>query len=33
MATHDQRVMKYARRIVRMLDGRIVEDEESEPAR
>jgi putative ABC transport system ATP-binding protein len=31
MATHDQRVMKYARRVVRMLDGRIVEDEESEP--
>ncbi len=26
IATHDQRVMKYARRIVRMLDGRIVED-------
>jgi putative ABC transport system ATP-binding protein len=33
MATHDQRVMKYGRRVVRMLDGRIVEDEESEPAR
>jgi putative ABC transport system ATP-binding protein len=33
MATHDQRVMKYARRVVRMLDGRIVEDEEPEPAR
>jgi len=26
IATHDQRVMAYARRIVRMLDGRIVED-------
>jgi putative ABC transport system ATP-binding protein len=26
IATHDQRVMGYARRIVRMLDGRIVED-------
>jgi putative ABC transport system ATP-binding protein len=27
IATHDQRVMEYARRIVRMLDGRIVADE------
>jgi len=27
IATHDQRVMGYARRIVRMLDGRIVADE------
>ena len=26
IATHDQRVMAYARRLVRMLDGRIVED-------
>ena len=26
IATHDKRVMSYARRIVRMLDGRIVED-------
>lgn len=26
IATHDQRVMDYARRIIRMLDGRIVED-------
>jgi len=26
IATHDQRVMSYARRTVRMLDGRIVED-------
>jgi len=26
IATHDQRVMGYARRLVRMLDGRIVED-------
>ena len=32
IATHDQRVMKYARRIVRMLDGRIVEDTEQEAA-
>jgi putative ABC transport system ATP-binding protein len=26
IATHDQRVMAYARRLIRMLDGRIVED-------
>jgi putative ABC transport system ATP-binding protein len=26
LATHDQRVMSYARRLIRMLDGRIVED-------
>ena len=26
IATHDQRVMAYAKRIVRMLDGKIVED-------
>lgn len=26
IATHDQRVMAYARRLVRMLDGRIVDD-------
>ena len=26
IATHDQRVMAYARRIVRMLDGKVVED-------
>jgi len=26
IATHDQRVMSYARRTVSMLDGRIVED-------
>jgi putative ABC transport system ATP-binding protein len=26
IATHDQRVMGYAKRLVRMLDGRIVED-------
>jgi putative ABC transport system ATP-binding protein len=32
IATHDQRVMGYARRIVRMLDGRIVEDTEQEAA-
>ena len=28
IATHDQRVMRYAKRLVRMLDGRIVEDTE-----
>jgi putative ABC transport system ATP-binding protein len=32
MATHDQRVMKFARRIVRMLDGRIVDGAEPEAA-
>jgi putative ABC transport system ATP-binding protein len=32
IATHDQRVMGYARRIVRMLDGRIVDDTEQEAA-
>lgn len=26
IATHDQRVMRYAKRLVRMLDGRIVDD-------
>ena len=26
IATHDQRVMGYAKRLIRMLDGRIVED-------
>jgi putative ABC transport system ATP-binding protein len=26
IATHDERVMQYARRLVRMLDGRIVDD-------
>ena len=26
IATHDQGVMRYAKRLVRMLDGRIVED-------
>jgi putative ABC transport system ATP-binding protein len=32
IATHDQRIMGYARRLVRMLDGRIVEDTEQEAA-
>ncbi len=26
IATHDKRVMSYAKRLIRMLDGRIVED-------
>jgi putative ABC transport system ATP-binding protein len=32
IATHDARVMAYARRIVHMLDGRIVDDERKAPA-
>jgi len=32
IATHDQRVMGYAKRIVRMLDGRIVDDIEQHAA-
>lgn len=32
MATHDQRVMAYAKRLVRMLDGRIVDDIEQNAA-
>ncbi len=32
IATHDQRVMRYAKRLVRMLDGRIVEDIEQDAA-
>jgi putative ABC transport system ATP-binding protein len=32
IATHDQRVMSYVRRIVKMLDGRIVEDTRKEAA-
>jgi putative ABC transport system ATP-binding protein len=30
IATHDQRVMRYARRLIKMLDGRIVEDIEQQ---
>jgi putative ABC transport system ATP-binding protein len=26
IATHDQRVMAYAKRLIKMLDGRIVDD-------
>jgi putative ABC transport system ATP-binding protein len=32
IATHDQRVMRYARRVIRMLDGRIVGDDRREAA-
>jgi putative ABC transport system ATP-binding protein len=32
IATHDRRVMRYAKRLVRMLDGRIVEDTEQDAA-
>jgi len=32
IATHDQRVMGYAKRVIRMLDGRIVGDEQQEAA-
>lgn len=32
IATHDTRVMAYCRRLVRMVDGRIVSDELQEPA-
>lgn len=32
IATHDQRVMSYAKRLVRMLDGRIVDDIEQNAA-
>ena len=32
IATHDQRVMGYAKRVIRMLDGKIVADEQKEAA-
>ena len=32
IATHDQRVMRYAKRLVRMLDGRIVDDVDQDAA-
>jgi putative ABC transport system ATP-binding protein len=32
IATHDQRVMSYARRLVRMLDGKIVDDIQQQAA-
>ena len=31
IATHDTRVMGYARRLIKMQDGRIVSDEAQEP--
>jgi putative ABC transport system ATP-binding protein len=32
IATHDQRVQRYAKRLVRMRDGRIVDDIEQDAA-
>jgi len=32
IATHDQRVMRYAKRVVHMLDGKVVEDERRDAA-
>ncbi|MEM9208660.1 MAG: ATP-binding cassette domain-containing protein [Pseudomonadota bacterium] len=32
IATHDQRVMAYAKRLIKMLDGRIIDDIEQRPA-
>jgi len=32
IATHDQRVMRYARRVVHMLDGKVVDDKRREVA-
>ena len=32
LATHDPRVMAYARRLIRMEDGRIIEDAAQQPA-
>jgi len=32
IATHDERVMRYARRLIRMQDGRIIGDEAQDPA-
>ena len=32
IATHDQRVMAYAKRLIKMLDGRIVDDIEQHAA-
>jgi ABC-type lipoprotein export system ATPase subunit len=29
---HDERVMRYAKRLIKMQDGRIVEDREQVPA-
>ena len=32
IATHDQRVMRYAKRVVHMLDGKVVDDERRDAA-
>ncbi len=32
IATHDKRVMAYAKRLIKMLDGRIIDDIEQRPA-
>ena len=32
IATHDQRVMRYAKRVIHMLDGKVVEDERRDVA-
>jgi len=32
IATHDERVMTYAKRLIKMLDGRIVDDIEQSAA-
>ena len=32
IATHDQRIMSYARRLVRLLDGRIIDDIDQQAA-
>jgi len=31
IATHDERVMRYARRLIKMQDGRVIEDIEQDP--
>ncbi|MDH3788403.1 MAG: ABC transporter ATP-binding protein [Xanthomonadales bacterium] len=32
IATHDERVMRYAKRLIKMQDGKIIEDREQEPS-
>jgi putative ABC transport system ATP-binding protein len=32
ISTHDERVMRYAKRLIKMQDGRIIEDREQVPA-
>ena len=31
IATHDERVMRYAKRLIKMQDGRVIEDQEQDP--